>query len=99
MTSSPAPLPLARNLEGKLDPGAIENWADLNGFIKGRGYHPCGFWVDTEDLEVIARALLNAAAIEIMLHPVDYEGSTPSDYELGWNAAIAELQCMAKSLE
>ena len=44
-------------------------------------------------------AALCAAAMQTLLTSKHYEGSTPNDYELGWNAAVAYLQNIATELE
>ena len=44
-------------------------------------------------------AALRAAAMRTLLTSEEYEGSTPDDYELGWNAAVAYLQNIADELE
>ena len=48
--------------------------------------------------EAIAAAL-RAAAMRTLLTSEHYEGSTPNDYELGWNAAVAYIQNIADELE
>jgi hypothetical protein len=47
----------------------------------------------------IAAAVVRAVANETLLRSADYEGSTPNDYELGWNAAVAYIQGIATDLE
>jgi hypothetical protein len=42
---------------------------------------------------------LRAAAMRTLLTSEHYEGSTPNDYELGWNAAVACIQNIAAELE
>jgi hypothetical protein len=44
-------------------------------------------------------AALKAAAMRTLLTSEQYEGSTPNDYELGWNAAAAYIQNIAAELE
>jgi len=44
-------------------------------------------------------AALRAAAMRTLLTSEHYEGSTPNDYELGWNAAVAYIQNIATELE
>jgi len=44
-------------------------------------------------------AALRAAAMQTLLTSEHYEGSTPNDYELGWNAAVAYIQNIADELE
>jgi len=44
-------------------------------------------------------AVLRAAAMQTLLTSEHYEGSTPNDYELGWNAAVAYIQNTATELE
>ena len=44
-------------------------------------------------------AALRAAAMRTLLTSEHYEGSTPNDYELGWNAAVAYIQNIADELE
>jgi len=44
-------------------------------------------------------AALRAAAMQTLLTSEHYEGSTPNDYELGWNAAVAYIQNIATELE
>jgi hypothetical protein len=48
---------------------------------------------------LIAAAAIRAAAMRTLLTSKHYEGSTPNDYELGWNAAVAYLQNIARELE
>lgn len=36
----------------------VDVWADDNNFVKGHGDHPCGFWVNDDDLGKIVRAAL-----------------------------------------
>jgi len=47
----------------------------------------------------LAAAALRAAAMQTLLTSEHYEGSTPDDYELGWNAAVAYIQNIAAELE
>jgi len=47
----------------------------------------------------IAAAALRAAAMRTLLTSEHYKGSTPNDYELGWNAAVAYIQNIAAELE
>jgi len=47
----------------------------------------------------IAAAALRTAAMRTLLTSEQYEGSTPDDYELGWNAAVAYIQNIAAELE
>jgi hypothetical protein len=47
----------------------------------------------------IAAAALRAAAMQTLLTSEEHEGSTPNDYELGWNAAVAYIQNIATELE
>jgi len=47
----------------------------------------------------LAAAALRAAAMRTLLTSEHYEGSTPDDYELGWNAAVAYIQNIAAELE
>ena len=49
--------------------------------------------------EAIAAAVIRAAAMRTLLTAEEHEGSTPSDYELGWNAAVDYLQGIANDLE
>lgn len=49
--------------------------------------------------EAIAAAVIRAAAMRTLLTAEEHEGSTPSDYELGWNAAVDYLQSIAYELE
>jgi hypothetical protein len=49
--------------------------------------------------ELCAAAALHAAAMRTLLTSEEYEGSTPDDYELGWNAAVAYLKNIANELE
>jgi len=51
------------------------------------------------DEGMIAAAALRAAAMRTLLTSEHYEGSTPNDYELGWNAAVAYIQNIAAELE
>jgi hypothetical protein len=51
-----------------------------------------------QDRECLAAAL-RAAAMQTLLTSEHYEGSTPNDYELGWNAAVAYIQNIARELE
>jgi hypothetical protein len=44
-------------------------------------------------------AALRVAAMRTLLTSEHYEGSTPNDYELGWNAAVACIQNIAAELE
>ena len=44
-------------------------------------------------------AALGAAAMQTLLTSFGRKGSTPNDYELGWNAAVAHLQNIATELE
>ena len=44
-------------------------------------------------------AALRAAAMQTLLTSEQHEGSTPNDYELGWNAAVAYIQTIARELE
>jgi len=44
-------------------------------------------------------AALRAVAMQTLLTSEHYEGSTPDDYELGWNAAVAYIQTIARELE
>jgi hypothetical protein len=44
-------------------------------------------------------AALCAVAMRTLLTSEEYEGSTPNDYELGWNAAVAYLKNIANELE
>jgi hypothetical protein len=44
-------------------------------------------------------AALGAAAMQTLLTSYGRKGSTPNDYELGWNAAVAHLQSIATELE
>lgn len=44
-------------------------------------------------------AALRAAAMRTLLTSEQHEGSTPNDYELGWNAAVAYIQTIARELE
>ena len=44
-------------------------------------------------------AVLRSAAMQTLLTSEHYEGSTPNDYELGWNAAVAYIQNIATELE
>ena len=44
-------------------------------------------------------AAIRAAAMRTLLTSEHYEGSTPNDYELGWNAAVAYIQNIATELE
>ena len=44
-------------------------------------------------------AALCAAAMQTLLFSEHYEGSTPNDYELGWDAAVAYIQNIAAELE
>jgi hypothetical protein len=46
-----------------------------------------------------AAAALGAAAMQTLLTSFGRKGSTPNDYELGWNAAVAHLQNIATELE
>jgi len=43
-------------------------------------------------------AALRAAAMQTLLTSEHYEGSTPNDYELGWNAAVAYIQNISTEL-
>jgi len=43
-------------------------------------------------------AALRAAAMRTLLTSEHYEGLTPDDYELGWNAAVAYIQNIATEL-
>jgi hypothetical protein len=52
-----------------------------------------------ENVNEIAAAALRAAAMQTLLTSEHYEGSTPNDYELGWNAAVAYIQNIADELE
>ena len=36
----------------------VDAWADQQGFIRGHGDHPCGFWIDDGDAGTLARAAL-----------------------------------------
>jgi hypothetical protein len=65
-----------------------EAQAVLDAYLGAPG--PCRFWV---------AAALRAAAMRTLLTSEHYEGSTPNDYELGWNAAVAYLQNIADELE
>jgi hypothetical protein len=47
----------------------------------------------------VASAALRAAAMKTLLTSEHYQGSTPNDYELGWNAAVAYIQNIATELE
>ena len=49
--------------------------------------------------EEMLAAALRAAAMRTLLTAKEHEGSTPNDYELGWNAAVAYLQNIATELE
>jgi hypothetical protein len=55
---------------------------------------PCG-----APRRVWVAAALRAAAMRTLLTSEHYEGSTPNDYELGWNAAVAYIQNIADELE
>jgi len=47
----------------------------------------------------LVAAALRAAAMKTLLTSEHYQGSTPTDYELGWNAAVAYIQNIATELE
>jgi hypothetical protein len=51
-----------------------------------------------QDRKCLAVAL-RTAAMQTLLTSEEHEGSTPNDYELGWNAAVAYLQNIADELE
>ena len=36
----------------------VDAWADQQGFIRGHGDHPCGFWIDDGDTGALVRAAL-----------------------------------------
>lgn len=36
----------------------VNAWADQQGFIRGHGDHPCGFWIDDGDVGALVRAAL-----------------------------------------
>ena len=44
-------------VEGPTDE-EVEAWADDQGFIRGHGDHPCGFWIDDGDVGALVRAAL-----------------------------------------
>jgi hypothetical protein len=44
---------------------AVEAWADLAGYIKGNGDHPCGFWVEPDDLGKIVRNFAHPAPVPV----------------------------------
>ena len=57
----------------------------------------CSRWPRSH--EWVIAAALRAAAMRTLLTSEHYEGSTPNDYELGWNAAVACIQNIAAELE
>lgn len=55
---------LAEPQQGAPTDEEVDGWADLAGYIKGSGDHPCGFWVKPDDLGKIARAVLTRYAAQ-----------------------------------
>jgi hypothetical protein len=43
----------------------VEAWADLAGYIKGSGDHPCGFWIEPDDLGKIVRNYAHATPVPV----------------------------------
>jgi hypothetical protein len=61
-----------------------------------------GEWISPDFLPYECKKLaaaLRASAMRTLLTSEHYEGSTPNDYELGWNAAVAYMQNIAAELE
>jgi hypothetical protein len=51
------------------------------------------------DAQTIAAAALRAAAEQGMLSAEHIQGTTPDDWENGWNAAMQYIKTVAKELE
>jgi len=70
----------------------------LDAFLNGYTCRPSSNVAFEADRNGLASALC-AAAMLTLLTSEHYKGSTPNDYELGWNAAVAYIQTIARELE
>ena len=57
------------------------------------------YWQAPLSNKASVAAVIRAAAMQTLLTSEQHEGSTPNDYELGWNAAVAYIQTIATELE